>query len=133
VLLVAGYWLLVTGCWLLVAGCYLSRRKLSGNSKEPRDLSTENGEPKTVNWKLWTENKSFNYRPLSDINTRFRSRASNNSPELLSQFWWNSKGGFEKCSRRALTMPFRSIQVGIQMGEAVASAIVFCRYSYMVL
>ena len=51
-LLVAGYWLLVTGCWLLVAGCYLSRRKLSGNSKEPRDLSTENGEPKTVNRKL---------------------------------------------------------------------------------
>jgi len=48
--------LLVAGYWLLVAGCYLSRRKLSGNSKEPRDLSTENGEPKTVNRKLWTEN-----------------------------------------------------------------------------
>jgi len=44
-----GCWLLVAGYWLLVAGCYLSRRKLSGNSKEPRDLSTENGEPKTVN------------------------------------------------------------------------------------
>ena len=51
-LLVAGYWLLVTGCWLLVAGCYLFRRMLLSNSKEPRDLSTENGEPKTVNRKL---------------------------------------------------------------------------------